>query len=137
MADEGDVRVVEDLEEAVRHLRGFLCESGMYAGDDDVHLREYIVREIERPVGENVHFNAGEDLDAIDLLVALANALDMRFGALVIESVCEGEILGMVGDGHVLVTALKGGGGHFFDGALAVGFNGVSVYVSADISLRK
>ena len=43
-------------------LAGFLIEDGMDAGDDDVHLREDVVGEIEVAVGENVDFDAGEDV---------------------------------------------------------------------------
>ena len=57
-------------------------------------------------------------------------------GALVVETVSEGEVLGVVGDGHVLVAALAGGVGHLLDGATAVGFDGVHVDVAKYIVLR-
>ncbi len=79
------------------------------------------------------HFAAGEDLDAVDLLVGLANALDVLKRALVGESVGHGEILGVVGDGHVLVAVRLGRFGHLFDGVLAVGLDGVHVDVALDV----
>ena len=109
---------------------------GMDAGDDDVHLGEHGVGEIERAIGEDIHFDAGEDADAVELLSGSADALDVLSGALVIESIGEGEVLGVVGDGHVFVAAIAGGLGHFFDGAPAVGFDGVHVDVAKYIVLR-
>src|SRR3954447_1369870 len=97
----------------------------MDAGDDDVHLRKNVAGEVERAVRENVDLDSGEDFDAVDLLGGLANALYVSFGALVVESVGEGEILRVVGDGHVLVAALAGRGSHLFDGAFSVGLDGV------------
>ena len=61
---------------------------------------------------------------------------DVRDGALVVESVGEGQILGVVGDGHVFVAARLGGFGHLFDRVAAVGFDGVHVHVALQIGLR-
>jgi hypothetical protein len=70
------------------------------------------------------------------VLVGFANALNVCQGALVIEAVGEGQILGVVGDGHVFVAARLGGFSHFFDGVLAVGFDGVHVHVALKIVKR-
>ena len=115
---------------------GILIEDGVHAGDDDVHLGEHVVGEIEIAVGEDVDFDAGKDRDAVDLLARGANARDVLDGALVVEAVGEGQVLGVVGDGHVLVAARLGGLGHFFDRVLAVGFDGVHVDVALQIVLR-
>jgi hypothetical protein len=40
-----------------------LIEEGVDAGDDDVHLSEGFIGEIELAVGEDVDFDAGEDTD--------------------------------------------------------------------------
>ena len=97
---------------------------------------EHLVGEIEITVGQNVDFDAGEDGDALDFLAGFANALDVGDGARVVESVGEGQVFGMVGDGHVFVAAGLGGLGHFFDGVAAVGFDGVHVDVALEIGLR-
>ena len=114
----------------------FLIEDGVDAGDDDVHLREDVVGEIEVAFGEDVDFDSGEDRDAVDFLVGFANALDVFDGALVVEAVGEGQVLGVVGDGHVLIAARFRGLGHFFDGVPAVGFDGVHVHVALQVLLR-
>ena len=56
--------------------------------------------------------------------------------SLVIQSVGEGQILGVVGDGHVFVAALDGSLSHFLDGFAAVGFDGVHMDITPQISLR-
>ncbi len=62
-----------------------------------------------------------------------ANSFDVLQRALVGQSVGEGEILGVIGDGHVLVAAIAGGFGHLFDRVAAVGLDGVHVHVAAQI----
>ena len=104
MSDEGDVGIVYGLQETASHLRAILIEVGVDAGDDDVHLGKHGVGEIERAVGEDIHFDAGEDADAIELLSGGADALDVLGGARVVESIGEREVLGVVGDGHVFVA---------------------------------
>ena len=108
---------------------------GVHAGDDDVHLLENRVGEIERAVGQDIHFNAGENLDVAELVAYGANALDVFDRALVVEAVGESQILRMVGDGHVFVAVLFGGCGHFFDGVASVGFDGVHVDVALQVGL--
>ena len=70
------MRVFEGAEDAVGHLFDGLVEVGVDAGDDDVHLGEGGVVEVERAVGEDVDFDAGEDADtAFHLGVDFADAL--------------------------------------------------------------
>ena len=69
-------------------------------------------------------------------LVGGANARDVFDRALVVESVGESQILGVVGDGHVLIAARFGSLGHLFDGVLPVGLDGVHVNVALQIGLR-
>ena len=66
-------------------------------------------------------------------LIGLANLLNVSDGARVVEAVGEGQVLGVVGDGDVFVAVRLGGFGHFFDGVLAVGFDGVHVHVALKI----
>src|ERR1700733_2715635 len=94
MANDGSIRIRDGVQQALGHLRRFLIEDGVDAGDDDVHLRQYVVGEIESAVGEDVDFDAGEDGDAFDLFSGFANALDVGDGARVVESVGEGQVLG-------------------------------------------
>ena len=105
----------------------------MHAGDHDVHLLQHGVGEIELAVGEDVHLDAGHDGDAIGLLVGGTNARNVLLGTLVIETVGEGQILRVIGDGDVLVAALFGRGRHLVDGALPVGFDGMHVHFAANI----
>ena len=108
----------------------------MHAGDDQIHLLQDRVREVKRAVAENVHFDSGKNLDAIDLLVGGADMLDMLHRPLVIQSVGEGQVLGVVGNGYVFVTMLDGSLSHFLDGFPAVGFDGMHVDITLQISLR-
>ncbi len=114
------------------HLFAALLEARVHAGDDDVHLRQHFVVQVESAVGQNVDLDAGEDADAaFHLLVHFANALDVFEGALLVEAVGHGQVLGVVGDGDVLVSAREAGLGHLADGVVAVGGGGVHVHVAA------
>ncbi len=68
-----------------------------------------------------------------DFVVDFADALDVGEGALVVEAVGHGEVLGVVGDGDVSEAAGDGGFGHLADGVAAVGGVGVHVEVAADV----
>ncbi len=64
MAEDADVGVLDGAQDAGGHLLAGLLETGVDAGDDDVHLGEHFVVEVEGAVGEDVDFDAGEDADA-------------------------------------------------------------------------
>ena len=55
--------------------------------------------------------------------------------ALIIKTIGHGQVLGMIGNGHVFVSTFKRGLGHFFDGVAAIGFDGVHVHVALDVLL--
>ena len=68
--------------------------------------------------------------------VGFANALDVLDGALVVEAVGEGQILGVIGDGHVFVAARLRGLGHLLDGVAAIGLDRVHVHIALQVGLR-
>ena len=82
MPDERGIGILNGLEQAVGHLRGTLVEVRVHAGDDQIHLFEHGVGEIERAVGKNVDFDSGEDSDSVDLFIRGANTFDVLDGAL-------------------------------------------------------
>ncbi len=135
VADQRSIWIFHRLEQAVSHLGRALVEMGVHAGDDDVHLLEHGVGEVEGAVGQDVHFDAGKNCDLAQHVVHGANALDVFDGALVVEAVGKCQVLRVVGDGHVLVAILLGGRGHFFDGVAAVSFDGVHVDVALQVGL--
>ncbi len=111
---------------------------GVDAGYYDVHLGEGGVVEVEGAVGEDVDFDAGEDVDAalqfvLELGVYFADEFDVGQGAGVVEAVGHGQVFAVVGDGDVGEAAGEGGFGHLTDGVAAVGGVGVHVEVAADV----
>ena len=50
--------------QACGHRVAILVEVGVDAGDDDIHLLEHGIGEVECAVDENVDFNPGEDAEA-------------------------------------------------------------------------
>ena len=60
VAEDADVGVLDGAEDAVGHLFEGLVEEGVDAGDDDVHLGEGFVGEVELAVVEDVDFDSRE-----------------------------------------------------------------------------
>ena len=137
MAEDADVWVFEGAEDAGGHLFDGLVEVGVDAGDDDVHLGEGGVFEVEGAVGEDVDFDAWEDADlSFHLGVDFADVLDVCESAGIVHAVGHGEIFAVVGDGDVGQAASESGFGHLADGVAAVGGVGVHVEVAADVGER-
>ena len=103
MAEDAHIGILDGAQDAGGHLFAALLKARVDAGDDDVHLRQDFVVEVERAVGQDVDLDAGEDADAaFHLLVDFADAGDVFEGALLVEAVGHGQVLGVVGDGDVL-----------------------------------
>ena len=105
----------------------------MYRADHNVELRQHFVVEVEAAVLEDVHFNARQDAEAVELLARLADAPRVGQGALFVHAVGDGDGFGVVGDGDVFVAARARRCRHLFDGVLAVAFGGVHLEVAADV----
>src|SRR5579871_379376 len=134
VAEDSCVRIFERAEDAIGHLVDGLVEAAVDAGDDDVHLGEGGVVEVELAFSENVDLDAGENADApLHLSVDLADALDVSEGALVVHAVGHGEIFAVVGDGDVFQATGKSGLGHLADGVSTVGFGRVHVQVAVNV----
>src|ERR1051325_2513438 len=61
VAEEGDVRVVQGAEDALRHLVLFHLELGVDGGDDEVEEVERFGTVVDGAVGEDVRLRAAED----------------------------------------------------------------------------
>ena len=106
MAKNPDIRILQCPEQAFRHLLLRLLEKRMNAGDDHVHLRQHFIGEVDFSIAKNIDLDPGQNTDAaFHPRIHLANALHMFERALVIESVDHGQILRVIGDGDIFVTA--------------------------------
>ena len=64
VADDADIGIGCGADEAGGGGIGFLRQGGMGRGDDPVELCQEIIFIIQRAIGEDVDFAAGEDQDA-------------------------------------------------------------------------
>src|SRR5271155_2044456 len=100
VAQDLEVRVFEGAEDAGGHLLERLVEGGVDAGDDDVHLGEGLVGEVEGAVGEDVDFDSGEDSDGLafggQFAVDFADGGDVFEGPFVVETEGHGQVLRVV-----------------------------------------
>ena len=136
MAQNAHIGVFNGPEHAGSHFLAVLIETGMHAGDDDLHLRQHLIVQIQSAVGQNIHLDAGEDADAaLHLAVHRADALDVFERPLLIQAVGHGQVFRVVGDGDVLVAASQRGLSHLADGVVSVGGIGVHVQVAAQVGL--
>ena len=94
MAQNARVGVLDGAQHAGGHLFAALLKAGVNAGDHHVHLGQHFVVEVERAVGQDIDFDAGEDADAaLHLLVHFADAADVFEGALLVKAVGHGQVL--------------------------------------------
>ena len=137
MSQNPRVWVLERSHDPLGHLLDRLVEAAVHAGHHHVHLRQRRVVEIERPVGENIHLDARKHPDpALHLGVDLANALDVRQRARVVQTVRHRQMLGVVGDRNISEPPCQRRLGHLADGVAAVGRIGVHVQIAANIRQR-
>ena len=108
----------------------------VHAGDDDVHLLKHRIGQVKRTVCQDVDFHTGKNCNSFDLLIGRANALYVLNRTFVIETIRKGQILGMVGDGHVFVALCLGSLGHLFNRISAIGFDRVHVQVALEVLFR-
>src|SRR6185437_1594710 len=131
------VRIGNSPQQARRGFFAALIETRMNASDDNVELGEHGIIQVEAAVGEDIHFNAGQNAKSrvrnLKLGLDAANAGQVLEHALFVEPVGHGQRLGVVGDGNVLIAAGSGRGGHFLNGGLAVAGDRVHVEVATDI----
>jgi hypothetical protein len=69
------------------------------------------------------------------LVAGRADALDVRQGAFIIETIGEGQVFGMVCDGNVVIPARLCCFCHFRDGVAAISFHGMHVHVALQVGL--
>ena len=74
MAEDVHIRVFDRLKEPLGHLLPILIERLVHRRDDEVEGGEAVVGEIERAVGADVAFDAGEQADAEPFGVDRAHA---------------------------------------------------------------
>src|SRR3989442_1433933 len=142
MGDDLRVGIFDGREEAFGHGRAVEVEIGVHGADHDVELREDFVGVIEPAVLEDVHFGAGEDVDAEAVSMRARRAggvvrgvdfLDVRGHAPFVEAIGDGDGFRVIGDGDVFVAEGAGGGGHFFDGVFAVAGGRVPLEAAFDV----
>ena len=105
----------------------------MHAGNHDIHLLQNRVRQIQRPIRQNIHFNPSQHSNTFQFLIHFPNPRNMLHRPRIIQSIRHRQILRMVGNGHVLVAAFPRGLRHFLNRVLPVGFDGMHVYIAAQV----
>ena len=94
---------------SARSTRSVICDSSCAKCEwigrhDDVELREAVVGEIERAVGEDVALDAGQQRQPLEAAVQGADARGVLERAALVEPVGHRQRLAVVGDGDVLVA---------------------------------
>ena len=136
------VRVVQRIDQPVgdgaQHPRGHhltrLPKAGMDGRRDIVECRQDLIGEIELPVHEDVHLGPEQYHKRRKLVI---DALDQRalfFEPLRREPAGHGQILGMVGQRHVLIPLGFGCPGHVLERLRPIGPIGVGMQVALDVA---
>ena len=131
MTEDVDVGVGDGDHHALGHPRALLTQLGVDAGDDDVETFQQVVVEVEAAVFEDVDLHPGEDAEGGEALVELADLAELAFQAFPVEAVGDRQAGRVVGQHHVLVPEVAGGGRHLLDLGPAVAPRRVEVAVAA------
>ena len=97
MANDVDMRVTNDLQQALGDLSARLTQAGMERGDHNVQLCQHFIWKIEGTIRVNLDFGTLEQPDAIAQLVTGNNPGDR-----------EQTLLGMTGSGMTFTMAKVG-----------------------------
>ena len=65
MPEHVDLRILDGLDDPLRHLGFVRREAVMHAGDHDVEFGEQVVIEVQFAGGENIHFAAGQQAEVM------------------------------------------------------------------------
>ena len=77
------------------------------AGNDDIHLLEYLVGEIERAIGQECQPQCRRRCAIPFILCSPRDPLDVTRAPVVVQAIGEGEILRMIRNRHVLIAARR------------------------------
>ena len=90
VTDDVHHRMLYGFEQTLRRLLGLGAQPRVGRGDDHIKLGEKIIVIIERAIDQDVHLAAGHDRDALDLLIRLADRLDVLMQTLGREPASDG-----------------------------------------------
>ena len=104
MPQNADVRVLDDPQQTVGHLRGLHVHVAVNTRDHNVELRQDFVIDIHAPVLQDVDFTARENREVLELLGNLPDFLDLIEQPLLVEAVRHGERLRVIRDGNMRIA---------------------------------
>ena len=133
MPQDRRIRIVDRFQQPVRHLFALLVKERVHAGNHDVHLRQHVIGEVKIAFTQDVDLHPGKNLDPFHAIAGLADALDVREGALIVKPVGERQVFGMIRNSHVLIAECSGRRCHLFNRVPAVGFDSVHVHVTQQV----
>ena len=125
MGDDLRIGILDGRQQPVGHRRAVQVHVGVHRGHHNVQLRQHFVVEIETPVLQDVHLDAGEQANAQAALVRGADLLNLFEHALFVQSVGHRDRLAVVRQRNVLVAEFPRGFSHLLDGVAAVARGGM------------
>src|ERR1043166_646065 len=131
MAEHCNEWIFDRFDDAPSHVGFGKIENRMNGGDDEIQLRQQIVRKIKLPVAENVALDAGEKTKAIEFFIQLPNRRDLFAQLRLGQPVALHAAFAMLGDAEVFESELLRRGRHFFERIVTVTRDGVTMNCAA------
>ncbi len=109
VADDIHMRVADGVQQALGDLLPRLAQAGVQRSDDDIQLGQHLVREIQRPIGADLHLGALQQADRIAQLACTAS-ISCRWRMELVDRKPAGhaQAAGMVGDRQHFQAASRG-----------------------------
>ena len=137
MAEHGQVGVRERPADPVRLVFLQEIETAMDGTDDEIKHRQDLVGIVQRPIHENIGFDALEDADTRQLLLDRRDLRMLRADTILLEAVGVERRLTVIGDADIPIPERFRSTDHVFDRGGTVAIERVSMKKPSDLSRLK
>ncbi len=134
MGENIHIGVPERTKDALGDLLARLTETRVRRGQDQVELREHLIRQINAAIRANLCFHSLEDLEIAPPPVQFVNLGPLLLGALQIQPAGNAQSLAVIREGNIVQAACPRPFCHLLHGETAIGPGRVRLQVSFDVA---
>ena len=133
MGEQREVRMIHRAQDALGLFGARQVEAAVHRADHQIEPRQHVVRQVEAAVFQDVHLDALQQRDAVQLRIEAVDLVALLRELQRIEAVRHGEAARVLGDGEVFQPERLGRQRHVAQAVVAVGGLGVRMQVAAQV----